>query len=165
MRRSTLIRIAIAALIVGAVPSRMGADVIVAGVLVDSACYLSMGLKAVGPAHAKCAMACAQKGQRLALVTPTGDVYMVTGTYVQGGNAKLIPMLNAAVVVTGTVSVRTPGAAVPVLAPSDSRRPIPTPDTTVVTTIKTGDVREGDVPDGSELTIEITSIKLAVALP
>jgi hypothetical protein len=166
MRRSTLIRVVLTAIALGAIPSPMGAAdtaITITGVVVDSACYLSMGKKAMDPDHLKCAIVCAQKSQRLALVTQSGDVYMIVGDYAANANAKLIPLLNTVVAVTGTVAVRAPDLAVPTLA-TDTRRQVGTQDITFAKTIKKGDNKEGDLQNASEMTITITSIGPAPSL-
>jgi hypothetical protein len=146
MRRSVLILAVMAAVVLGA-PAIAAADTLV-GVLVDSSCFATGGLKSMLPAHAACAIACAQKGHRLALVTATG-VYRVTGALTQGNNAQLIPLvMNGLVVLTGTAGVRVVQSAVPVVAaPGDGRRPTGSLDGLInKTVVRTGDFREGDVP-------------------
>jgi hypothetical protein len=113
-------------------------------------------------------MVCAQKGNRLSVVTAKGDVYMVTGAFTLENNAKLLSMLNRSIVVTGTISIRVLDAIAPVPPPSltptltsDTRRPTSNPDTVVVAAPKKGDIREGEVPAGSELTIEALTVSLA----
>ena len=44
----------------------------VTGLLIDGACYLSRGAKATAD-HTNCAIACAQKGHRLVVLTPGGS--------------------------------------------------------------------------------------------
>jgi hypothetical protein len=51
----------------------------------------------------KCAITCAQKGHRLAIVTAQGAVYVVTGDLAQDNNARLIPLIGKTIVITGTV--------------------------------------------------------------
>jgi len=168
MRRSTLIRVIMAAIILGAIARPMGAgappDTVIAGLLVDSACYMSMGiLKSLDPDHMKCAILCAQKSQRLAIVTPRGDVYMIVGDYAASANAKLISLLNIPVIATGTVAVRPLALAPP--PPTDDRRTINNQGLTFLKTFKKGDDKEGDIQDSSETTIDITSIKPVITLP
>ena len=43
-----------------------------------------------GAGHAACAKACAQKGQSVALVTESGDVYMLAGAVIADSNAALV---------------------------------------------------------------------------
>jgi len=161
MRRSTLIQVVMAAIVLCVAVPRMAAADDITGVLVDSACYASYGAKATSADHLKCAITCAQRGQRLAVVTAKGQVYMVTGVFTQGNSAKLIPLLNLPVVFTGTLGVRVPDSGVPTLtSTTDTRRPSGTQDSVVTKTVRRGDFQEGDVPNASELTIELLSFKL-----
>ena len=164
MRRSLLIRGALACF-----PSRSRRPS-AAGVssgLVDSG---PTWTRLLAPDHLKCAIACAQKGGRLAVVTEKGEVYAVTGPLTQDNNAKLIQFINQKVTLTGTLGVfkavadilpapPPPGKVVP-----DKRRPTGTEDGVVTKTVRTGDFREGDVPTGSELSIEVVSIDLVPAI-
>jgi hypothetical protein len=174
MRRSVLMRVVMTAILFGAAGSPIAAVDTVSGVLVDSACSMSLGLAAAtSAAHAACATTCAQKGNRLAVVTAKGDVYMVTGAFTLENNAKLLPMLNRSIVVTGTIAIRVVDAVAPTPTPTatstptltststDLRRPTSNPDTVVVAAPKKGDVREGEVPAGTELTIEAVTVSLA----
>ncbi len=76
------------------------------GELVDASCYLAQGAKAGGD-HAKCAEACVRGGGPIALVTSSGDTYIVLG-----GEAskltrdELAKHLGHTVKATGTVSMR-----------------------------------------------------------
>jgi len=160
MRRSVLITVVMAGIVLGAMPRMAAADSIT-GVLVDGACYASYGAKATTADHLKCAITCAQRGQRLAVVTSTGAVYMVIGAYAQGNNAKLIPLLNLQVVFTGTLGVRVPDSGLPTLtSTTDTRRPSGTQDSVVTKTVRRGDFQEGDLPNASELTIDLSGFKL-----
>ncbi|HEV8345723.1 MAG TPA: hypothetical protein VGQ16_04060 [Vicinamibacterales bacterium] len=146
---------------------RLDATTTIVGQLVESACYMQRGAAATAPEHAKCATMCAQKGHRLGVVTLTGDVFMVTGILTQDNNAKLIPLIQRMVVLTGTVNiiqVSTTSTASPVLLDpkADARRL----DGTEVGVIekkptKTADFREGDVMDGVEMTIDAITADLA----
>jgi hypothetical protein len=132
------------------------------GILIDGACYLSKGAKATSD-HAACALVCAQKGGRLALLTPLGGLYQVIGVLTQNNNANLIPFVNKVVVLTGILGTRVQDAST--LTPSvttDGRRSN-TSQTEIIekVTFRVGDFREGDIPLGSELTIDASSIKLA----
>ena len=170
MRRSLLMRGVLAALVFSAtVPTTAAADVIV-GQLVDSACNMTMGRTeaVLAPGHLKCAIACAQKGGRLAVVTAKGDVYAVTGPLTLDNNARLIPFINQMVALTGTLGVieavaealpapQEPGKAIP-----EARRPTGNEDGVIAkTTVRKGDFREGDSSSGSELSMEVLSIELA----
>ena len=169
MQRSLLMRAVLAATVLSAAaPATAAADTII-GQLVDNGCNMTMGKTAavLAPDHLKCAIACAQKGGRLAVVTAKGDVYAVTGALTQSDNAKLVPFVNQTVVVTGTLGVIQAATAPAPPPPSKTaaRRSAGTEDGVVAkTTFRTGDFREGDVPVGSELTIEAVSIDLAPAI-
>jgi hypothetical protein len=132
----------------------------ITGLLLDSACYLSRGAKATAD-HAKCAIACAQKGGRLAVLTPGGAVYMVIGILTQDNNAQLIPFINRVVVLTGIVATRVQDINLTTSAVTfDDRRLTGSQDEVVSKiTVRQGDFREGDIP-GSELTIDAISAKL-----
>ena len=162
MRHSVVILAVMATVGLGAaVPA--AADTLV-GVLVDNACYAALGSNATGSDHTKCAISCAQKGGRLALVTATGIVYVVTGPLAQNYNAKLIALVNQQVSVVGTVGTRILTSAVPTLSTSkdDARRPTGEQDGVVSgATVRKGDYREGDVAMVTENTIEPTSVALA----
>jgi hypothetical protein len=77
------------------------------GQLVDQTCYMkdkvnNKGVDHKMPADTKdCAIACATKGQPLALVTADGKVYQIAGDLVANNNAKLIPHLSHTVEITG----------------------------------------------------------------
>jgi len=161
-------------------PTILG-DVVV-GQLVDSACNMMMARTAavLAPEHLKCAIVCAQKGGRLAVVTAMGEVYMVTGALTLDNNAKLIQFVNQNVTVTGTVSViqaaLQPADAVvvgtvdAVLQPptriikGEPRRATGSEDGVVVkTTFRKGGFREGDVRASTELSIDAVDIALSKA--
>jgi hypothetical protein len=154
-------------------PTGIGTDVVV-GQLVDSECNMVMAriTTVVAPEHLKCAITCAQKGGRLAVVTSKGDVYRVIGVLTQNNNAKLIQFVNQNVTITGTIGTITASLQpatgtvdAVVLQPStkvDTRRPSGSEAGVVVkTTFRKGDFREGDVPASTELSIDAGSIDLA----
>jgi hypothetical protein len=154
-------------------PTGTGTDVVV-GQLVDSECNMVMAkiTLVVAPEHLKCAITCAQKGGRLAVVTSKGDVYRVIGVLTQSNNAKLIQFVNQNVTITGTIGTITASLQpatgtvdAVVLQPStkvDTRRPSGSEAGVVVkTTFRKGDFREGDVPASTELSIDAASIDLA----
>jgi len=165
MRHSVLIPAVLAAVVLGAaVPAAaqfVTPTVTLVGTLVDSACYAAS--KATGAGHAQCAISCAQRGGRLALVTPLGLVFMVTGALTQQNNATLIPLINQSVVLTGTVSTVSIQALLAVAAAGDGRRPTGTEGGVIgKSIIRLGDFREGDVKGGLELTIEAISAVPAI---
>jgi hypothetical protein len=79
----------------------------VKGTLVDSACY-SKDKTLTTNAHKgmseTCAQDCAKKGSPVALVTPDGKVYMVTGDVAANTNAKLVAHMSHVMELTGDVT-------------------------------------------------------------
>ena len=79
----------------------------VRGILVDSACYTKDKANTTN-AHKgmteTCAQDCAKKGSPVALVTPDGKVYMVTGEIAANTNAKLVPHMSHVMELTGDVA-------------------------------------------------------------
>lgn len=75
----------------------------VRGEVVDLACHLEKGAGGRGEAHAACAMACARKGNQLAIL---GDdaVYVIEGDYTANGNAKLLDFVAKRVEAKGQVT-------------------------------------------------------------
>lgn len=73
------------------------------GELVDLACYLSDGDKAMGEKHMKCGLKCAQEGhQPMALVTKDGAVYVIAVSHEDPSVfAQLSKVVNSQVKVTG----------------------------------------------------------------
>jgi len=177
MRRLELALVIMAAILLS--PAVPAADDTLVGELVCAACYRALGSNGRGPAHAKCANACALKNMRVALVTATGDVYMVTGVLAQNNNAILLPLLNRQVTMTGTVSL--------LQAQDTTLQGTTLQDTTLQTATvqdtsvqssglrhgdggqgevtiqkRTGDFREGDVLQGTVKIIQATTVNLVV---
>jgi hypothetical protein len=132
------------------------------GVVADASCFLTRGKTAMGAgSHEKCAVVCAQRGNRLALVTAKGDVYMIVGTLAQNNNAGLLQFVNKTVVMTGQVS------QVAIIVPdvvtkggkTDNRRPTGTEDGIAVL-VKKGDARQGDNYAGTETVLDAATIVL-----
>ena len=79
----------------------------VTGKVVDMTCYMkdkanNAGVDHKMPADTKeCAIACAKKGQPLALLTSDGKVYTIAGGLAADNNAKLIPHISHTVEITG----------------------------------------------------------------
>jgi hypothetical protein len=79
----------------------------VTGQLVDQNCYMkdtvsNKGVDHKMPADTKdCAIACAKKGQPLALLTSDGKVYAIVGDLAANNNAKLIPHISHTVAIIG----------------------------------------------------------------
>jgi hypothetical protein len=81
----------------------------VKGQIVDESCY-KMDKSNTGVDHKMphgdtkdCAIACAKQGQPLALLTPDGKVYEISGGLAANKNAKLIPHISHTVEITGDV--------------------------------------------------------------
>jgi predicted metal-binding protein len=79
----------------------------VTGQIVDQNCYMkdkvnNKGVDHKMPADTKdCAIACAKKGQPLALLTSDGKVYTIAGDLAADNNAKLIPHISHTVAISG----------------------------------------------------------------
>src|SRR5215467_13120178 len=79
----------------------------ITGKVVDMNCYMkdkanNAGVDHKMPADTKdCAIACAKKGQPLALLTTDGKVYEIAGGLAENNNAKLIPHVSHTVSITG----------------------------------------------------------------
>ena len=82
----------------------LGQEITVTGELVDHACFTRTGDDGRGPDHAACAIACAQIGQPVGLVTEDGEVYVMAGGVVADNNALLVPHMSHIVEVTGEVT-------------------------------------------------------------
>ena len=106
MSFKTVSIVAFALLVVAYGAPAFAADV--TGVLVDEACYNSDKANTTN-AHKNmgdtCAQECAKKGNQVALVTKTGEVYevMAMGSLAGDKNAKLVPHMSHTVTLTGTV--------------------------------------------------------------
>ena len=74
----------------------------VKGEVIDLACSISKGDGGKGEAHAACAMACAKRGNQMAILT-TDAVYLVEGDYAANSNAKLLDFVARQVEAKGDV--------------------------------------------------------------
>ena len=124
-------------------PARMT----ITGRIVDYRCLVLYGADPTpGSKYSDCVFNGVPKGDRIAVVTSTGEVYFVIGTFTQAGNGKIKHYIDATLAVTGTVSQVDMAA---VLAPveaavTDTRRnPIRIGEVNEDTT-RRGDYREGD---------------------
>jgi hypothetical protein len=79
------------------------AEVNLTGELVDLACYLKDKKANTGVGHQDCATRCAMKGDQVALVTDSGEVFAVTGELTTDNNALLALHMSHRVVLTGEV--------------------------------------------------------------
>ena len=79
------------------------------GKVIDQSCY-AKDKSNTGKDHkmpqdvADCAVACAQKGRPMALLTSDGKVYTIAGDLAASNNAKLIAHISHTVEVTGDVT-------------------------------------------------------------
>ena len=126
------------------------------GRIVDLACYDTRGEKAaLDDAHVKCAIRCAERGQRLALLIKNGRLYAITGPLAENNNAALRPLI-------GLIDVRLYGVirqgyiedqTQPTL---DARRGT---DSGVVSKYsRKGEYREGDKHNQSGYIFEVSKI-------
>lgn len=82
----------------------------VTGELVDLSCYTKDKVKNVGAAHRECAMTCAKMGMTVALVTATGEVYLVGGDLAKDNNARLVRHMSHKVAVQGSLAIGNDGS-------------------------------------------------------
>jgi hypothetical protein len=81
----------------------------VKGRIVDQSCYMKDMKNNTGVDHKMpadvvgCAVACAKKGNQMAIVTDDGKVYSLAGGLTAEMNAKLVPHVGHVVEVTGDV--------------------------------------------------------------
>ena len=101
MRRLILMVMALALAVAAPV---LGQEITVTGELVDHACFMRSGDDGRGIDHAACALACAQIGQPVGLVTEDGEVYVMAGAVTDDNNALLVPHMSHIVEVTGVVT-------------------------------------------------------------
>ena len=98
---------ALTAIVLAAGTFAMAAPTTVTGVLVDKACYTKDKANTTNEHKGMgttCAQDCAKKGQPVALVTSTGEVYTVTGEVAADNNAKLVPHMAHTMALTGEVT-------------------------------------------------------------
>src|SRR5947208_3271096 len=106
MRKCVAGGIALAFVLVTAGPALAKTETI-KGQIVDQSCYTKDKVNNVGrdhkmPADTKdCAVACAQKGRPMALLTSDGKVYEIAGGLAENNNAKLVPHIAHTVEITG----------------------------------------------------------------
>lgn len=103
MRRMKMFGVAFA-LLVGSGVSMVAAEVAtIKGEVVDQQCFLK-DKTSRGAEHKDCGTGCAKKGMPMAIVTEAGEVYTITGSYVENKNAKLIDFVSKTVEAQGEVS-------------------------------------------------------------
>ena len=79
-------------------------QVTIKGEVVDQPCYEGKGSGGRGEGHKGCAMACAKRGNQMAIVDESNNVYSITGDYAANKNEKLIPFVAEMVEATGVVT-------------------------------------------------------------
>lgn len=108
MMKRTLIYMAMALVVIGAsLATATGSsdkEITVKGEVVDQPCYDSSNEKR-GASHKGCAVACAKRGNQLAVVEEkTNSVYSITGDWAANKNEKLVEYVAEMVEVKGTVT-------------------------------------------------------------
>jgi hypothetical protein len=99
--------VALAAIVFCSGVYAIAAPTTVTGVLVDKGCYTKDKANTTNEHKgmgATCAQDCAKKGNQVALVTSTGDVYEVKGEVAADMNAKLVPHMSHTMALTGEVT-------------------------------------------------------------
>jgi len=86
----------------------------VTGTLIDLNCYMkdksNTGVDHKMPQDTKdCAIACAKMGNQVALLTDSGEVYLVKGALAENNNARLYRLLGSKVAVQGSVTIPANG--------------------------------------------------------
>jgi hypothetical protein len=115
--RITLVGLAATALVATLASPAFAKMETVTGVLVDQACYL-LNQANIRQKHAmkngpvdNCATTCAKKGEPVAVITPTGKMYVVIGQYTANKNRILVGYMTHTVAMTGDVSTAKDGSA------------------------------------------------------
>lgn len=104
MRRVMMV-LAVAVFAGGAAVPALAAEMTVTGELVEHACYTKRGPEnGSGADHAACAKDCAMKGMAVAIVTDSGEIYMLAGSVTADNNAALTAHMSHTVEVTGEVT-------------------------------------------------------------
>ena len=97
------------ALLVALTAPAFAATETVKGRIVDQSCYMKDMKNNTGVDHkmpadvTACAIACAKKGNQMALLTDDGKVYSLSGGLAADMNAKIVPHVGHVVEVTGDV--------------------------------------------------------------
>ena len=77
-------------------------EVTITGEIIDEPCYVGKN-GARGEGHKNCALACAKRGNQMAILDDSNNVYSITGDYADTKNEKLIPFVAQTVEATGVV--------------------------------------------------------------
>ena len=156
MRRVGLILAVMVIGTLGAAAPAMAQNELV-GVLVDLACSNTQGTDvATSDAHTKCAIHCAERGQRLALLNKNGRLYAITGPLAENNNAALRPLIGVldvrlyGIIRQGFIEDQTATVT------SDGRRG--TDSGTIGRYSRKGDFREGDKHNQSMYIFEVSKI-------
>ena len=105
--RQFLIRTAAVAFLVAVAMPAFAKGETLKGKIIDQGCYTkdkanNAGVDHKMPADTKdCAIACAKRGQPMALLTADGKVYQIAGALAANNNAKLVPHVGHTVEITG----------------------------------------------------------------
>ena len=78
-------------------------NVTIVGEIIDQPCYEGKN-GARGDGHKTCALACAKRGNQMAIIDESNTVYSITGDYAANKNEKLIPYVASMVEAKGTVT-------------------------------------------------------------
>ena len=79
-------------------------EITVKGEVIDQVCFETKN-GARGEAHRNCAMACAKRGNQMAIIEDgSNTVYAIAGDYSENKNEKLIPFVAEKVEAKGTVT-------------------------------------------------------------
>ena len=77
--------------------------VTIKGEVIDQPCYEGKN-GARGEGHKTCALACAKRGNQMAIIDESNTVYSITGDYAANKNEKLLPYVASMVEAKGTVT-------------------------------------------------------------
>ncbi len=78
-------------------------QITITGEIIDEPCYVGKN-GARGEGHKNCALACAKRGNQMAIVNDKNTIYSITGDYAANKNEKLVPFVAEMVEATGTVT-------------------------------------------------------------
>ncbi|HEX5731727.1 MAG TPA: hypothetical protein VF131_02745 [Blastocatellia bacterium] len=78
-------------------------SVTIKGEVIDQPCYEGKD-GARGEGHKSCALACAKRGNQMAIIDESNTIYSIKGDYAANKNEKLIPFVASMVEAKGTVS-------------------------------------------------------------
>lgn len=140
------------------------ANMTITGQLVDYRCLMLFGHDPMkGSKYSNCVFNGVPKGDRVALVTSTGVIYFLKGTYTQAGNGLIKRYIDAIVNVKGLVSQVDAAAVLAPVEPTatDTRRNPSGLGEVIEETTRRGDYREGDPKELWWFFIDATSASVA----